>query len=988
MASNFHRISVSLITFAVFWIGSGPVHVVASDDNKSDSDVAKTQTADKTELPESPLKVAHTHFQKGRIDEAIAAYKEAAEKKGDPIAIAIGISDCHVFEGRIAEALVLLTETLKKQPESSIVASKLAELFFLKGNYADGLKHSEEALKLDPELPLGHLIHADCLTELGKLKAADEEYRWCLRYYNRVQPTAAETLLIVGRGSAQYARWHSVPQVFKFVVNTLSPDALKDDPESWQAYYLSGSLLLEKYNRADGLPELQSALKINGRAPDVLAALGNAAFDRLELTEAASFAERALAVNPHHVAALQLQADLALRDLDSKRALAALEKAREFNPHDQRTLARIASAYLLEDGQPPAKEVDEVLSHLDNIEQVQLTKPSRFSGILIDLARRNPHPGYGLQALADELQSRLRFELAEKCYKAAMAAMPLYAEPKTSLGLLYMRVGKSDEAKKILDQAFKSDPFHVRVDNMRKLIGVLDTYATISTEHFVVRVDGKADKLLGKYVSEYLEEIYPKLTQQFGFEPPVRTQFEIFSKAKGLTAHSLFSTRMTGLPQLHTIGASTGWIVALTSPTSGERGFNWAKVLKHEFVHIITLQQTHFNCPHWLTEALAVMSEESPRSEVWTQLLLERVPKGELMNLDNINLGFQRPKSALDWQMAYCQSHLYAKFLLEKYGPDSLKNLLNAYRDGLSTAKAIEKVCGVKQAEFELGYIAYVKQLASTLKAFEDEPEEKTAELRKKHAAEPGNLQIGGQLALTLVKLKQTKEARQVAEKIVEQDPSQPHAAATMALLMIRAEDTKGAVKYLEPALDGKNPNPTVLRLLAKLKTEQGDFVRAAELFELGAQHDPDGAEWLKGLFVAYTKTEQKEKCEAVLRRLVDLAFEDAAPRKKLAQLLLERNDFAGVVQFGRLALQIDVMDAEVHQVLGKAYAGLKQEEKAISELEAAIELNSEDQVSVLALAKLLIELKRQPEAKNVLAKFLEKTPDSEAAQELQKTLK
>lgn len=988
MTQIFLRYSIVLTSALTCWLGFGSLLAVPAADKKPSPEASKADATVDNERPDTLLKSARQHFQKGRIEEAIATYEDAAAKKADPTVVAIGICDCHTFEGRTTEAVTVLNAALKARPQSVGLIAKMAELLFSEGEYSDGLKHAEDAIKLDADLPLAHLVRADCLTELGKLKEADEEYRWCLRYYNRVQPTAAETLLIVGRGSAQYARWHSVPQVFKFVVNTLSPDALKDDSDCWQAYYLSGSLLLEKYNRADGLPELQHALKINARAPDVLAALGNAAFDRLELTEAASFAERALAVNPHHIAALHLQADLALRDLDSKRALGALEKARECNPRDQRTMARIASAYLLEDGQPPDKEVDGVLSHLDSIDQAELASPTRFTAMLVEMARQNPHPGYGLQVLADELQSRLRFGLAEKCYKAAIATMPLYSEPKTSLGMLYMRIGKGDEAKKILDLAVKADPFHVRVDNMRKLIGVLDTYATISTDHFVVRVDAKTDRLLGRYVSEYLEEIYPQLTQQFGFEPPNRTQFEIYSKAKGMTAHSLFSTRMIGLPQLHTIGASTGWIVALTSPTSGERGFNWSKVLKHEFVHIITLQQTHFNCPHWLTEALAVMSEESPRSEVWTRLLMERVPKGELMNLDNINLGFQRPKSALDWQMAYCQSHLYAKYLLEKHGADSLKNLLNAYRDGLSTAKAIEKVCGVKQSEFEAGYVAYLKDLTSKLKAFDEEPDEKISELRMKYTAEPESAVLGGRLALALAKQRQTKEARQIAEKANEADPTQPHAAATMALLQLRAEDNDGAVKYLEPALNRLDPNPTVLRMLAKLKTEQEDFAAAAELFELGAQFDPDGPEWLKGLFLAYTKTGKTEKCETVLRRLVELTYEEAAPRKKLAQLLLERNDFTGAVQYGRMALQIDVMDPEVHRTLGKAYVGLKQPQAAIPEFEAAVELDGDDEYAITELAKLWIEAEQPSKAKDVLDRFLKQHPESEKVQAMRKTLK
>lgn len=938
--------------------------------------------------PDARLKAAHEHLRRGRTAEAQEVYEELSKARVEPIEVAIGIAECHAFEGRTAEARQTLEKELAAQPKNHVLLTRLAELHFVTGDYAQGEQKADEALKISPDWPLAKLVRADCRTEQGKLKEADEDYRWCVRYYNQAQPTRAETLLVVGRGSAQYARWHSVSQVFKFVVNTLCPDALKDDPLCWQAYWLSGSLLLEKYNREDAIPELQSALKINPRAPDVLATLGEAAFQKLDLTEAASYAERALAVNPRHVAALNLQADLAMRDGDAARALQSLTKSRESNPNDQRTLARVASAYLMLDGIPPDAELTEVLTHLDNVSQIQVTKPSRFSQTLIDLAKQNPHPGYGLQVLGDDLQTRLRFELAEKFYRAAMAAMPLYAEPKTALGLLYMRIGKTEEARKILDKAFDADPFHVRVSNMRKVIKLLDDYTTISTDHFIVRVDSQADKLLGKYMSEYLEEIYPELTQKFGYEPPTRTQFEIFNKAKGMSAHQWFSARMTGLPWIQTIGASTGWIVALASPTSSEKGFNWAKVIKHEFVHIVTLQQTQFNCPHWFTEALAVMSEETPRPEVWTRLLLERVPKGELMNLDNINIGFQRPKTPLDWQMAYCQSHLYAKYLIDKHGPDSLQKLLNAYRDGLTTAKAIERVCGQSQAEFEKGYVDYVKELTSKLQTLEPESRATIKELREKHEAEPDDAQAAGRLAFALVVQRQTKEARKIAEEVLDKTPTEPLAAATMALLALRAEDTKGALAVLEPALDKAKPHPTVLRLLAKLKLDNEDYNEAAALYELAMERDPDNKGWLQSLAIAYAKGGQDEKLEAVLKRLVDLDFDEAGPRKKLAGLMLERKDFTEAVRYGRMALHIDVMDPATHKILAQAFVELKQPEKAIDEYTAVMELDGEDVETPITLAKLLIAANKPAVARERLEQFLKLHSDHKEAAELLKSIK
>src|SRR5262249_44279808 len=159
------------------------------------------------------------------------------------------------------------------------------------------------------------------------------------------------------------------------------------------------------------------------------------------------------------------------------------------------------------------------------------------------------------------------------------------------------------------------------------------------------------------------------------------------------------------LPDLHTIGACTGRMMALVSPRGKgvRQPFNWARVLRHELVHIVNLEQTHFQVPHWFTEGLAVSNEGFPRPQEWNRLLLERVSAGDLMNLDNVDLGFIRPRSPLDWHMAYCQSQLYVEFMVQKYGPASVGALLAAYRDGLDTDAAIAKVCKVSKEEFEKG---------------------------------------------------------------------------------------------------------------------------------------------------------------------------------------------------------------------------------------------------------------------------------------------
>ena len=67
---------------------------------------------------------------------------------------------------------------------------------------------------------------------------------------------------------------------------------------------------------------------------------------------------------------------------------------------------------------------------------------------------------------------------------------------------------------------------------------------------------------------------------------------------------------------------------------------------------------------------------------LWHRLLQERLASGELFNLDNIHLGFIRPTTGDDWQMAYLQSLQYVEYLKKVYGKERIGDFLNAYGGG------------------------------------------------------------------------------------------------------------------------------------------------------------------------------------------------------------------------------------------------------------------------------------------------------------------
>ncbi|MBT6154671.1 MAG: tetratricopeptide repeat protein [Planctomycetaceae bacterium] len=933
-----------------------------------------------------PFETARTHLQHGRYEEALETYDELAEVKEHAVSVALGKARVFQAQGELAKAAEQLASARTADARSTQATARLAEIRFLQGNYTDAEKLAEAALKLDGRNPLARIVLADVQTETGRLKEAGENYRWFVRFYNQAQPEDAETLLLVARGTLQYARWRSISQIFSFVLNTLCPDALKADKLSWQAYHVSGDLLLEKYNRAQAIPEFKQALAINPQAVPVLVSLGEAALQQYDLKGAEEFAERALNANPHSVPALNLKADLSIANGKLSDALKTVEESLKINPHEQRTLARQAAIFLLLDGEPP--ELDDLLANLEKIDRVKIKKPSRFSKLIVDLAKRNSHPGYFLTILGSTLERRRQYPIAQKLFQRAVDVMPQLSEPKTSLGMLFMRVGKTEEAQKILDSAFKADPYHVRVSNMRKVLKLLGGYETIATDHFIIRVDSKLDKVLGEYMAEYLEENYAELVEQFGFEPPARTHFEIYNNAKGLSAHQWFSARMIGLPWIQTIGASTGVIVALASPTAAGEPFNWARVVKHEFVHVITLQQTKFHIPHWFTEALAVTSEGYPRPATWDKLLLERVPKGELRSLDELNDAFIRPKTPLDWQFAYCQSRLYAQYMIEKYGKETIPKMLAEYRKNTPTKKAIPLVFGVDVETFEKGYREFLNTIVAELKqGAPTETKQTPAELEKAYNADPDNPTAAAKYAFVLLRLRQAEQARELALKALEKNEKEPLAALVMAQLELRGEDSAAAIEYLEKGLDSKQPHALLLSSLARLKLATEKHAEAAELYELGLEKFPHDIDWLKGATAAYLKLDETDKLTAALKELARRDPDDATVRKKLAEMALDNGDFKEAAKYGRLAIHVDVLDAEVHRILGESYRGLKNYPRSIKEFEVAMGLKPKDDTLEVGLAKTHLAAGAKEKARLLLDAVLERNPENTAAKTLQEKL-
>ncbi|HTU90237.1 MAG TPA: tetratricopeptide repeat protein [Gemmataceae bacterium] len=817
----------------------------------------------------------------------------------------IGLSRALESEGEYEKALDAIEAALKDNPKNAALLARQAELLYLRGRWDEAEKAANAAIDAGKDQFLARWVRAQIYRDRGDTKKADSECKWFVRTYSqrddKDDPVKdPEELVLVGLAGAENARWNNLPDQFDFIVNEVYKDAFKNDKLYWPAELHAGLLLLEKYNRPEALRAFDNALKVNPSAAEALTAKGMLALSRLEIKEAERSAEQALNINPKLPEALRLRADVHIASEDTASALKELEQARKINPRDERTLGRIAACLVL---QKKKGQVDALAKEVERFD----AKPAAF-----------------YFAMGERLEERRYYDDAEKCFQKAAELRPHVPDALNSLGQLYMRMGLETQARAALDKAFKIDPFNVRTKNLIKVLDHLKKYETLRTDHFEVRYDPKNDAALAHYLAPYLETIYADLAEKFNYRPKGPILIEVFN------SHQMFSGRIVALPDLHTIGACTGKMFAMASPNSRDlgRSFNWGRVLRHEMVHIFNLEQTRYLVPHWLTEGLAVNNEGFPRPAAWNDLLRERVPAGKLMNLDNIELGFIRPRGQEEWTLAYCQSQLYVNYIKDKYGAAAIGAMLAAYGDGLGTAAVIQRVCKVDKETFEKGYRDFLGETIKPLLRGKPAEKKRTSAELKAAYEKNNDLDAGAELALRFLKSDRI-QARKIAEDVLDRRKNHPKALYVLSRLERLAGNDKRERNLLEEALNKDDPDSLILLALGKIYYDAREYDKAAQLFELGRTIEPFEPNWLKQLDRVYAQKEDKAKRIGVLKDLVPTDPDELKQRMQLAQLLLENGDAAEAEKYARQVMEINVRDKEGQELLLKTLEAQKKNAEA-----------------------------------------------------------
>ncbi len=886
--------------------------------------------ADETGKPRSANQLLHA----GEYEVAAAEFRKSLSDKSN-VEDAIGLGECLFETGRYDEATAILDSVRHAEASSATWNLLAAKVAGARGDYENAIEYARRAKDIDRNSCVARLLIAQYLETIGQPDKALREYEWFDRLVRHRLPIDAANLTAAGTGFYRYSvltQHENLVGRTRHVLQKIYQKAYQIlDPNYWPARLAVADLLREKFSYEEAASDYRIVLDMNTNAVRAHVGLGWIALDQWRFEYVDLHASEALDVNTNSVEALGLLATSRLMERRYQDAERLAKQILTINPNCVEGLALQASARFAQYDDAGA-------------------------GKLIAKAKRiNDKSAAPHQIIARSLSTRRQYPLSEKHFLKAVELEPSNAVVRADLGLMYMQWGDEAKARGPLEKAWKLDPFDARTKYTLDLLDDLDAFPRILTDHFDVRCDSGLDEVIAQQAADYLESIYDEICERFEIQLERRTIVEIFP------THSAFGVRVTAKPWIHTVGACTGWVIAVDIPRTGSDAhgpFDLPGVLRHEFVHTVTLAATNNRIPHWMTEGLAVYHEDLPRSYEWSRGLARRLRHDELFTLETIDWGFARPRRQDDRAMAYAQGEWMCEFLYERFGDGIINVMLRDFRDGKTQAEIFRKHTKMSKAEFDAAFLVWARKDAATWGFDLDKPDD-PMETKKLVEARPKDAGVIARHALALLEddrideasaaaesslkldansnalahevimrtlsgelqtIRDAAKAKQHEDKILEHartvltlDPQNRRARTVLAYHHLGRKDVEAALPHLLDLADLPPVDPHVHLELAKIFDALGDDAKALPHWKaclIDFEHDPQIPAAMATIHIrAGRTTEAKEWFEQALR----IAPFSTAIGNDYAEMLMRMGKTNDAIEQYRLLCRVKPDDAKFH---------------------------------------------------------------------------
>jgi tetratricopeptide (TPR) repeat protein len=558
--------------------------------------------------------------------------------------------------------------------------------------YADAVELFEQAIERDPDAIAPRRYLGLALEGLGQTGAAIDAYRWfqeqgfTRRFANSPDSEPfdnAHDLVHIASAVDRLATltlaYRTEPDLHDEVLAMLVWAYDTIDRDHVPARVAAASFLFERSDFKAALEELEAALAIRPTDPNGLALLGQLHLDRFGFQEAQAVVHALRHTDPASREADLIEARSLLLQRQPDRAEPVVRRQLDRDPSDVRALGLLAASKAMRLDQDAA---DVLIAEAESI---------------------RPGDAVALFQVGEQLAVTRQYDAAAATLSQVVERAPWWTAARNELAHVYVQAGQEQLAILELREARQLDLFNAESKNYLQLLEEMAGYASQETEHFIIRHDDsdqghEGDAFVADLMAGWLDGMHDDVAGEYGWEPDVPTQIQIFP------THDRFSVRVAGDPYVGTVAACTGPVIAMVAPRDGEEAlgtYDWARVMRHEYAHTITLGKTDNRVWHWLTEGLAVRSERAPLSQDQLNLLSQVTLDDALFGIEDLTWGFVRPRKPTDRSQAYFQSWMVCEFWVERHGEEVVSEILDACRRGLTERQALAELFNTTPAEFD-----------------------------------------------------------------------------------------------------------------------------------------------------------------------------------------------------------------------------------------------------------------------------------------------
>jgi len=199
----------------------------------------------------------------------------------------------------------------------------------------------------------------------------------------------------------------------------------------------------------------------------------------------------------------------------------------------------------------------------------------------------------------------------------------------------------------------------------------------------------KGDDSFAKELMKATQGALTKLVEDTGAELEKPVSIYIYANSQDLRGSMIFPQEWTGGV------AFTRYGIIAIGIEPNVYDLDWGKrVIAHELTHLV-IHQVTFNpyndLPTWLDEGLAMNAEGELQSS-FVAALNKADAENTLITVRSLSSPFSA--YADESLLAYAQSYMILKYLVDEYGREKMFELLNTFRQGSGYDEALEKVYG------------------------------------------------------------------------------------------------------------------------------------------------------------------------------------------------------------------------------------------------------------------------------------------------------